>query len=496
MLSTITLNRADGAPLYRQIGAQIKEAIAEGRLPAGAQLPTVRQLAAELGVTRLTVQTAYAELQSGGWLEATVGRGTFVSAQATMQPRWNAVNGAATPAAVIGDILQMGQVQGMRSLASASPDPELFPEAEFWASLDAQRAHTALVGGYGPAQGDAILRIELAAHLSERGVEVAPDDVLVVAGVTQGVALAAQALAQPGESVLVEQPTYVGFLHQLRARGLQPVAVPVDADGPSLEVVAQLAAQQRIRFFYTIPSFQNPTGACMPAPARQALVALAETHGFTLVEDDLYAPLAYAEPAPPALKAFDHRGAVVYVNSFSKTLMPGLRLGYMVAPAALLDRLVSLRLAADLGSPPLLQRTLAGFLHGGGLRRHLKRVLPLYGARRDAMLQALRQTMPASVTWTAPSGGLCCWLTLPRRRALADLPQLLVEQGWAAAPGEVFLAQPAADLHLRLSFGTLPPEAIRRGVETLARIVREQLAQPANERENPIGNGSDWTPLV
>ncbi len=492
MLSTITLNRADGAPLYRQIGAQIKEAIAEGRLPAGAQLPTVRQLAAELGVTRLTVQTAYAELQSGGWLEATVGRGTFVSAQATMQPRWNAVNGAATPAAVIGDILQMGQVQGMRSLASASPDPELFPEAEFWASLDAQRAHTALVGGYGPAQGDAILRIELAAHLSERGVEVAPDDVLVVAGVTQGVALAAQALAQPGESVLVEQPTYVGFLHQLRARGLQPVAVPVDADGPSLEVVAQLAAQQRIRFFYTIPSFQNPTGCCM-TPARKAqLLELADRFDFYIIEDDLYGWLAYDDAPPAPLKAADANQRVLYVTSFSKTLMPGLRLGMLVAPPALRERLTALRIAADLGSPLLLQRTLATFLHRGDFRRHLRRMLPVYRQRRDATLRAFDAFMPAGVQWTRPCGGLCCWLTLPHHPAMADVPRLVLQQGWAVAPGNVFLPEESAHQHLRVCFGALPAESIRRGVEVLGEVIRQQQAS-ALPKATTL---DEWLPLL
>lgn len=492
MLSTISLNRTEGAPLYRQIGAQIKEAIADGRLPAGAQLPTVRQLAAELGVTRLTVQTAYAELQSGGWLEATVGRGTFVSSQTATQPRWSAVNGAATPAAVIGDILQMGQTQGLRSLASASPDPALFPESEFWASMEAQRPHAALVAGYGPAQGDALLRIELAAHLSERGVEVTPDDVLVVAGVTQGVALAAQALAQPGESVLVEQPTYVGFLHQLRARGLQPVAVPVDADGPSPEMVAQLAAQHRIRFFYTIPSFQNPTGCCT-TPARKAqLLELADRLDFYIIEDDLYGWLAYDDAPPAPLKAADANQRVLYVTSFSKTLMPGLRLGMLVAPPALRERLTALRIAADLGSPLLLQRTLATFLHRGDFRRHLRRMLPVYRQRRDATLRAFDAFMPAGVQWTRPHGGLCCWLTLPHHPAMADVPRLVLQQGWAVAPGSVFLPEESANQHLRVCFGALPAESIRRGVEVLGGVISQQLA-----RVSPKATTLDeWLPLL
>lgn len=492
MLSTITLNRASDTPLYRQIGDQLKAAIAEGKLPAGAQLPTVRQLAAELGVTRLTVQSAYAELQSSGWIEATVGRGTFVSAQVAMQPRWSAVNGAATPATVIGDILQMGQVQGMRSLASASPDPDLFPAAEFWASLEAQRDHVALVGGYGPAQGDAALRIELAAHLSERGIEVTPDDVLVVAGVTQGVALAAQALAQPGDYVLVERPTYVGFLHQLRAYGLQPLAAPVDADGPVLEVVEQLATQQRIRFFYTIPSFQNPTGSCMSPARRERLLELAERYDFLIVEDDLYGWLAYEEAPLPPLKAADASQRVIYVTSFSKTLMPGLRLGMLAPPPALRQRLTALRIAADLGSPLLLQRALAAFLQRGNFRRHLRRTLPVYRQRRNAALRACEAFMPAGVQWTRPRGGLCCWLTLPPHPAMADVPRLALQQGWAVAPGSVFLPDATAQHHLRICFGALPEESIRRGVEVVAQVIRQQLADAP-----PSATSLDaWMPLL
>ena len=476
MSSMFTLDRRDNAPLYRQIVEQIKEAIADGRLPAGAQLPTVRQLAAELAVTRLTVQTAYAELQSGGWIEATVGRGTFVSAQATAQPRWRAVNDTATPAAVIGDILQMGQAPGMRSLASASPDPALFPEAEFWNCLDAQRSQAAHLSGYGPAPGDATLRIELAAHLAERGIDVAPDDVLVVAGVTQGVALAAQALAQPGDTVLVEQPTYVGFLHQLRAFGLQPVAVPVDADGPPPELVAQLAAQHRIRFFYSIPSFQNPTGCCTTPDRRLRLLELAARFDFYIVEDDLYGWMAYDAAPPTPLKALDAHARVLYVTSFSKTLMPGLRLGVLAPPPALRERLTALRIAADLGSPLLLQRALATFLQRGDFRRHLRRTLPVYRQRRDATLRACEAFLPPGTQWTRPHGGLCCWLTLPHHPAMSDVPRVLLQLGWAVAPGNVFLPGADGDHHLRICFGALPDASIRRGVEALGQVIRQQLA--------------------
>ncbi|WP_287482689.1 PLP-dependent aminotransferase family protein [Caldilinea sp.] len=488
----IVLKRNDPAPLYQQIAEQIKRAIASGHLPAGAQLPTVRRLAAEVGVTRLTVQNAYAELQSSGWIESTVGRGTFVSAQASVQPRWSAASGAATPAAVIGDILQMGRGTGILSFASASPDPQLFPEAEFWAALESQRQRLSEAMSYGPAQGDTGLRIELAAHLAERGLSATPDDLLVVAGVSQGVMLAAQALAQPGDSILIEQPTYVGFLHQLRTLGLQPMAVPVDEEGLRLDVVEQMARAHRIRFFYTIPSFQNPTGYCMSHSHRLQLLELAERYGFYIIEDDLYGWLAYDAEPPLPIKALDAADRVIYISGFSKTLAPGVRLGVMAPPSALRDRLIGLRIAADLGSPLLLQWTLAAFLHRGEFRRHLRRVLPVYQERRDALLAALGQAMPPGVHWTRPRGGLCCWVTLPRPVSVGEIPRLALQQGWAVAPGSIFWTNTDGERNLRLCFGGLTVGQLRRGVEVIAEIVRQQLAFAPVTPASPV----EWLPMV
>lgn len=488
----IVLRRNDPTPLYRQIAEQIKRAIVNGHLPAGTQLPTVRRLAAEVGVTRLTVQNAYAELQSDGWIDSTVGRGTFVSAQAVVEPRWSAASGAATPAAVIGDILQMGRGAGILSFASASPDPQLFPEAEFWAALESQRQKLSEAISYGPAQGDTSLRMELAAHLAERGLSVTPDDLLVVAGVSQGVMLAAQALTQPGDSILIEQPTYVGFLHQLRILGLQPIAVPVGEEGPQLDVVEQMARTHRIRCFYTIPSFQNPTGSCMPPSHRLQLLELSERYGFYIIEDDLYGWLAYDAEPPLPLKALDTADRVIHVSSFSKTLAPGLRLGVMAPPPALRDHLISLRIAADLGSPLLLQRALAAFLHRGEFRRHLRRVLPVYRERRDALLAALAQAMPPGVHWTRPHGGLCCWVTLPRPVGVGEIPRLALREGWAVTPGSVFWTTSDGERNLRLCFGGLTAGQIRRGVEVIAEIIRQQLAITPAAPASP----AEWLPLV
>jgi DNA-binding transcriptional MocR family regulator len=440
----------------------------------------------------LTVQNAYAELQNGGWIEATVGRGTFVSPNVQHSAFGRALTASATPDAVIGDILQANSIVGVRSLAAASPDLRLFPVDEFWQSLMAQQHTLASASAYGSSQGEAQLRVAICDDLHERGLEVRPDQILVVAGVTQGLSLLTQTLAQPGDRVLVEQPSYIGLLNTLKANGIEPVGIPMDAEGPLLDELERAIVRVRPRFFYTVPTFQNPTGRSQSHARRQALVELAAAHNLPLLEDDIYARLAYDQPPPAPLKALDQAGTVVYVTSYSKVLMPGLRLGFLVAPPHMAERLLSQRRASDLCSPPLLQRTLAAFLQNGGLKRHLKRVLPLYRERRNALVAALQLHMPPAVQWTAPQGGFCTWLTMPNHHDFVDLEQAALRQGWAVTPGEVFLAGPESRKSIRICFGGQPPEALQSGIQSVGQLVRERLL----DARRPLPVAGDWPPLV
>jgi DNA-binding transcriptional MocR family regulator len=486
------LDRTNSVALYQQISEYLKERISDGRLPAGARLPTVRQFASDLGVTRLTVQNAYAELQTAGWIESTVGRGTFVSHDVNGHTFGRGMMAPMTPDGVINDILQVNHIVGLRSMASASPDPRLFPTEEFWSTLaDLQTDALAMIS-YTSSQGDPQLRVEISQDLAERGVDATPEEVLVVAGVTQGLALVSRTLAQPGDRILVEQPTYLGLLHTLKLHGVHAIGVPLDDEGPILSELEQAILQHRPRFFYTVPTFQNPTGLCMTLERRLAVLELAATHGVMIIEDDIYGRLAYDAPSPPPLYTLDTRGQVIFVSSYSKVLMPGLRLGYVVAPPRWAERLLSLRRATDLCSPTLLQRALALFLRNGGLKRHLRRVLPIYRERRNTLVGALQRTLPPSVQWNAPQGGFCAWLTMPSYHPFSDLEQALLRQGWAVTPGEVFLAEPAQQKSIRICFGTLTPDAINAGVDVTSRAIRERvnaIAEPSIHRDN-------WTPLV
>ncbi len=490
MSLNILLERAGGVPLYRQIAEQVRERVSSGGLPPGTQLPTVRALANQLGVTRMTVQTAYAELQIGGWIEATVGRGTFVTDAALAARRLPAHTLPLTAAVVIDDMIQMASVQGVRSLANASPDSHLFPADEFYATLGDLRSDFGALAEYGPTQGDDELRVELAVLMAERGVQALPDEILVTNGATQALSLVCQALCRPGDAVLVEQPTYLSFLNILRAQGIEALGVPMDDEGPIIDALARMAVQARPRFFYTIPTYQNPTGLTMSLARRAQVLDLARRLGFLVVEDDIYARMSLEGAPPPALKSLDTTGSVIYVSSLSKTLMPGLRLGWVTAAPNLQRRLVDMRRAGDLSGPLLLQRAAARFLHNDGLKRHLRRVLPVYRERRDALLGALAASMPAGATWTRPEGGYCVWLTLPPAVRLDDLYSVALRHGWAFAPGSVFHAQPTREQSMRICYGQQPPATLRAGALALARLIEEHSEQ---ELPAPV---ADWAPMV
>ncbi|MBX0327137.1 PLP-dependent aminotransferase family protein [Oscillochloris sp. ZM17-4] len=491
----IDVDRSSREPIYRQLAAGLQQRIRSGALPPQTRLPTVRQLAEQLGVTRLTVHSAYAELQSGGWVEATVGRGTFVAAQieGLIAPPEAQLGRELTPAGMVADILRMSQLPGMISMAKADPAHEFFPLRNWQRAMEqAMESGGPLMMGYTTAQGDLRLRSTLAEVIRERGVSAGPDEIIVTAGVTNGMALITDLLTRPGDTVLVEQPTYLGMLNILSSRGVRAVGLPVDGEGLVIEALEAALRRERPAYLYTIPTFQNPSGVSMRPERRAALLDLAERHGLTVVEDDIYGRLSYEGAAPPALKAADRSGRVIYMSSFSKSLMPGLRIGYIAAAPELIRKLVYLRQAQDLCSPPLTQRALALFIEQGWWHSHMKRMLPRYRERRDALVGAMERFFPAEVRWTRPQGGFSCWVTLPPGTAVTDLYMIAISRGVAFTPGAVFSATPNPEPHLRFCFSAEPPERLADAVASLGGLLRERgggrsLAAPAL---------SDYVPVV
>ncbi|HWQ14282.1 MAG TPA: PLP-dependent aminotransferase family protein [Roseiflexaceae bacterium] len=488
----ITVDKSGAQPLYLQIAHEIQRRIRSGALPAGARLPTVRELSRQLGITRLTVHSAYSELQAGGWVEATVGRGTFVALRPDPALAAAGLGQELSARGVLSDMLRMAQVPGMRSLAMADAAPEFYPARELERALAEALEGSPSILSYTTAQGEPALRTVLGEVLRERGIKATPDELLITSGVTQGLALIAETLARPGDAVIVEQPTYLGALNTLGSRGLRLVGAPLDDEGLVVEALEPLILAHRPRFLYTMPTFHNPSGACMSLARRAALLELAARHGLPLVEDDIYGLLAYEGAAPPPLKASDREGLVLYLSSFSKSLFPGVRIGYVAAAPQLIGRLAMAKQADDLCSSPLLQRALAIFVQRGWLASHLRRVIPRYRERRDALLAAMARHFPAGVRWTAPSGGFCSWVALPPGVSPTDLYLAAIERGVAFAPGDVFFVGPAPQPFLRLSFATQPPEVIADAAAVLGELLGAQIARRTMTREAP----ADYVPLV
>ena len=488
----ITLHHDGATPLYKQIVEQTGAGIRSGQLPPGTRLPTVRHLAKQLSVTQVTVHRAYKTLQGLGLIDATVGRGTFVQApKPTIDPLLLlGLNGEPE----LGSIIEAGQkhLVDRISLAIAEPDPDLYPATEFNRILRSLSRELPSLMGYGAAEGEPSLRFQIASMLEQRGINATPDDVIITSGSTHALALITRTVARPGDCVAVEQPTYFGFLSILRAQGLQPMGVPVGKDGPDLAALERILLRDRPRFFYTMPRHQNPTGYSISPQRRRDLLSLAEKYGLLLVEDDIFHPLTYGDSPCDPLKAADTSEQVAYVDSFSKVLLPGLRIGYMVPPPSLKQQLSRSLQIDTLGSPHLLQRALAEFLRRGLFVEHLKRVIPLYRERRNALLEALEHYMPEGVAWTRPEGGLCCWIELPEKGEFGDLYEACLARGILYTPAEVLMAQPTRRSYLRLTFGTEKPREIRHAVRIIAELIKQRLV-----RSRPNSRSAQSTkPLV
>jgi 2-aminoadipate transaminase len=312
----------------------------------------------------------------------------------------------------------------------------------------------------------------VAADLGAQGLRVAASQVLVTTGSQQGLDLIGKVLIDAGSPVAVEAPTYLGALQAFAP--FEPEFVPVgcDAEGPVPEALAEAADA---RFLYVLPNFQNPSGRSLGAARRRALAEQADRVGLPLVEDNPYGELWYDAPPPPPLAAAAGDGAI-YLGSFSKVLAPGLRLGYLVAPPALVPKLLQAKQAADLHTPGFNQRVAYEVLRDGFLAEHLPRVRARYRAQRDAMAAALRRHLPAGCRWQLPAGGMFFWIELPAGLDAGELLPRAVRAGVAYVPGAPFYCRDARPNTLRLSFVTVPPAQIERGVALLGEVLAEACA--------------------
>ncbi len=370
---------------------------------------------------------------------------------------------------VIREILKITERPGVISLAGGLPSPDTFPiEAMREATTRVLRDAPREALQYAASEGYAPLREWVAQHVAEKGVIVDPSQVLITTGSQQGLDLVGKVLIDAGSTIAVEAPTYLGALQAFAPYEPEVVTVACDEHGPLPE---GLNAAKGARFLYVLPNFQNPSGRCMGEARRAALTDAARANGLPLVEDNPYGDLWF-DAEPPAPLASRWAQGTVYLGSFSKVLAPGLRLGYVIAPQALGPKLLQAKQAADLHTPGFNQRVVHEVIRNGFLDQHVPTIHARYKAHRDAMRGALEAHMPAGCYWTVPSGGMFFWVELPAGvDAVALLPKA-VERGMAYVPGAAFFASAPRLNTLRLSFVTVAPDLIERGVAMLAQALK------------------------
>ena len=373
----------------------------------------------------------------------------------------------------IREILKVAAQPEIISFAGGLPAPELFPVDEVRAAAEKVLTHNGREAlQYGPSEGFPPLREWIATELQSRKIKAVSSDVLVTNGSQQVLDLVAKVFLNPGDVVLTENPTYLAAIQAFQALEARFVPVPTDSEGLIPEALPELIKLHRPKFLYTIPNFQNPTGVTMKVERRQALALIAAEHKLVIIEDDPYGKLRYSGTEVPPIKHFDEDGWVIYASTFSKTIAPGLRLGWVAAPAEAFSRLLILKQAADLHTSSFDQRVAHAYLTGNDQSVHLERIRRAYGERFGVMDAALQAEMPAGYQWTKPEGGMFLWITGPAGLDGLELLERAIKEKVAFVPGRDFFPADAGANYLRLNFSNSTPERIREGVRRLAKLCR------------------------
>jgi 2-aminoadipate transaminase len=391
----------------------------------------------------------------------------------------------------IRELLKFTQNPEIISFAGGLPAPEVFPTERFREACSRvleKQARLALQ--YGATEGYEPLREMIARHTSRYGVKAKPENVLLTSGSQQALDLIGKLMINPGDRVLVEAPTYLGALQAFNVYGAEYVSVPSDNDGLRSDLLER-SLRLGPKFMYVLPNFQNPGGTTLAEGRRHELVLLADRYGVPIIEDDPYGQLRYEGEHLTPLIVLDREnlrrddgysiGNVIYLSTFSKTLAPGLRLGWIVAPPEVISKLVQLKQGADLHTSTFIQMVAYEVARDNFLDEHIKLIRRVYGERRDVMLRALEENFPPEVTWTHPQGGLFLWVTLPEKMDCHQLFEAAIKENVAFVPGDSFYASNGhpdeGRRHFRLNFSNASPDQIREGIRRLGVAIKKQWAE-------------------
>ncbi len=479
----ILLDRRSPDPIYLQIRDRINRLIRSGTLQPGDRLPSIRVLAENTQVNKLTVIEAYSILEADGLIYARPGAGYFVHEEA-IAPSQAKSTFAPTQDVIIPEQGEMSFFDIYTASMRAHSQKDIIDlscgfirpyglEHFQRATKRAMKEIAETLFNYDLPQGQPILRKQIAQLLMQQGLEVSPEALIITNGSMQAVSLALHYYVRPDDWVIVETPTYHGGLAILQELGARVIGIPMTSEGMNLELLAQYLHSHRPKLIYTISTLHNPTGITTTQSHRQQLLKLAQEYNCPVLEDNAYEGLSFSN-VPPPIKAIDPASSVTYVGTFSKTLMPGLRVGYMVPPKADYQTLLERKLLRDLSASSISQAIISEFLASGYYRRHLNQLRSLNLRSRNVMLKALEQHFPETATWTVPNGGLFLWVHLPDQAPIQAIHYEAAAQKVLVAAGSAFFPSQQGYPAMRLNFSQ-PIEDIETGIAILGKVIREAL---------------------
>ncbi len=503
-----TIDKDSDTPLYIQIRNLIQEAIRLGELAPGDRLPSVSSLAKEIGVTQATVRRALQDLSDAGQACCHVGRGTFIQTPGSAETSpgefrestspLDQSSRSSRPAAhnplefaarrlrmgvgkALRDIMSLADKPGIIHLTKGVPDPALLPE-NFLEDLcrETLADRTANLLESTDPQGRYELRAEIAARFTAEGTAVSPEQVLITNGSIQGITLLAQENRELGRRVICETPCFKGITDTFAAMGHWVETITRDSQGPIPDLLSQLPNGSPY-LLYLCPYAHNPMGTHLSPERYKHLVDWAKNTGSTLVADELFKDLSWAESNPPSLMQNLGAEQTVVVSSLSKSIMTGLRLGWIISSAQHIQQLAQLKRLNDHSSPTLIQGLALTIFRSGRFAAHTRKMAAIYQQRRDTILKALERYMPKEVRWTRPDGGFSLLLELPRGYSSVALFLFAIDKGVAFLPGPLFDIDQRFVNCCRISYAWSDEAEIKEGIELLASAVEEFISRPPGD---------------
>ncbi|HPC98192.1 MAG TPA: PLP-dependent aminotransferase family protein [Bacteroidales bacterium] len=381
----------------------------------------------------------------------------------------------------IREILKLLQRPGMISFAGGLPSPDTFPADDIKAVVEEvlrNESETALQ--YGTTEGDPLLRKVLAERHRRDGLNVDPENLIIVSGSQQGLDLLSRIFIDPDDYVICGLPSYLGGLNAFQTYGARLRGIPLDENGMRPDELEKAVVRlkdlgRKIKFIYLIPDFQNPTGITMPEARREKIIEIAEKHNLLIIEDSPYREIRFEGVPQKMMKQIDRYGRVISLCSFSKILSPGLRIGWIIGEAPILDKVVTAKQTADLCTSPFIQRIVARYIGKGLLDKNIPRTIELYRSRRDFMLECFSKYMPEGVSWTRPEGGLFLFVTLPGGLDTGEILKKAIDNNVAFVEGSTFFCNDSGHNTMRINFSFSSSAETETGVKRLAEVLREQI---------------------